>query len=221
MPYLYDLGGTHGTEVNKKRLPVRAYQKLRPFDMIKFGLSSRCYVLRCPELEHEEKEHEVEAENKFQEILAERKKELSKQELKDKYIGLMDNDPYLKANNLNRKLQGSDPSRAVNGVDWGISDEYDVYSYRNESDLQLEPDILRRLPGLDQVQLNRISEFEANLFKYQEIESELNELASKEKREFGLEEKLRDKKEKLEKRFVEAVEALEKSEDWIRVNLFG
>lgn len=49
-PYLYDLGGTHGTYVNKKKLPMRAYQKLQPFDTIKFGLSSRYYILRCPEL---------------------------------------------------------------------------------------------------------------------------------------------------------------------------
>jgi len=49
-PYLYDLGGTHGTIVNKNKLPVRAYQKLKPFDMIKFGLSSRYYILRCPQL---------------------------------------------------------------------------------------------------------------------------------------------------------------------------
>lgn len=50
-PYIYDLGGTHGTEVNRKKLPSRAYQKLRPYDMIKFGLSTRYYVMRCPELE--------------------------------------------------------------------------------------------------------------------------------------------------------------------------
>ena len=41
--------------------------------MIKFGVSSRYYILRCPELEHLEKENEDEADNKFQEILAERK----------------------------------------------------------------------------------------------------------------------------------------------------
>lgn len=46
--YLYDLGGTHGTEVNKMKLPVRAYQQVKPFDIIKFGVSSRYYVLRCP-----------------------------------------------------------------------------------------------------------------------------------------------------------------------------
>lgn len=39
---------------------------------------------------------------------------------------MLENDPYYKASNLNKKLQGvsMDGSRNVNGVDWGISDEY-------------------------------------------------------------------------------------------------
>lgn len=36
---------------------------------------------------------------------------------------------------MSRKLYGqsadSNNNRNINGVDWGISDEYDVYSYRN------------------------------------------------------------------------------------------
>jgi hypothetical protein len=31
-------------------MPAKAYKKLMPFDNVKFGISSRCYVLRCPEL---------------------------------------------------------------------------------------------------------------------------------------------------------------------------
>jgi hypothetical protein len=32
---------------------------------------------------------------------------------------------------------------------------------------------------------------------------------------------MQGKKEKFEKKFVEALEAVEKSEDWLRVNIFG
>jgi pSer/pThr/pTyr-binding forkhead associated (FHA) protein len=49
--YLYDLGSAHGTFVNKEKLPVRTFKKLSPFDNVKFGISSRIYVLRCPEYE--------------------------------------------------------------------------------------------------------------------------------------------------------------------------
>lgn len=46
--YLYDLGSAHGTFVNKEKLPTRAYKKLSPFDNLKFGVSSRIFILRCP-----------------------------------------------------------------------------------------------------------------------------------------------------------------------------
>ena len=57
-PYLYDLGGTHGTIVNKNKLPTHVYQKIKPFDTVKFGVSSRSFILRCPDLEREEEEKE-------------------------------------------------------------------------------------------------------------------------------------------------------------------
>jgi hypothetical protein len=78
------------------------------------------------------------------------------------------NDPYYKVNNGSRMLQGveSAPNDTCLGVDWGISDENEVYAYRSSTEFQLEPDILRRLPGLDNVQLNKISEYETNFLKY-------------------------------------------------------
>lgn len=76
-----------------------------------------------------------------------------------------------------------------------------MYGQRQDNDMPIEPDLLRRLP-LEQPQLNKLADYEEHLRKYQEVESELNELAAREKREFGLEEKLQAKKEKLEKRFV-------------------
>jgi len=49
--YLYDLGSAHGTFVNKEKLPMRTFKKLSPFDNIKFGVSSRVFVLRSPQYE--------------------------------------------------------------------------------------------------------------------------------------------------------------------------
>jgi pSer/pThr/pTyr-binding forkhead associated (FHA) protein len=49
--YLYDLGSAHGTFVNKEKLPMRTFKKLCPFDNIKFGVSSRVFVLRSPQYE--------------------------------------------------------------------------------------------------------------------------------------------------------------------------
>jgi hypothetical protein len=45
---LYDLGNTHGTYVNKEKLTPKVYKKLELFSNIKFGVSSRYFILRCP-----------------------------------------------------------------------------------------------------------------------------------------------------------------------------
>jgi len=49
--YLMDLGSQHGTFVNKTKMPAHTYKKLEPFDGLKFGVSSRVFILRCPEYE--------------------------------------------------------------------------------------------------------------------------------------------------------------------------
>lgn len=46
--YLYDLGSTHGTFVNKHQVKKRAYLELHVGDVIRFGQSSRLYVFQGP-----------------------------------------------------------------------------------------------------------------------------------------------------------------------------
>jgi smad nuclear-interacting protein 1 len=44
-PYIIDLGSTNGTFVNNKQIEAQRYFELREKDVIKFGFSSREYVL--------------------------------------------------------------------------------------------------------------------------------------------------------------------------------
>jgi len=43
--YVYDLGSTHGTYLNKQKVRPRAYCRLRIGQMVKFGGSSRLFIL--------------------------------------------------------------------------------------------------------------------------------------------------------------------------------
>ena len=43
--FIYDLGSTHGTFVNKKLIPKNSYVKLSQGDMLKFGQSTRWFIV--------------------------------------------------------------------------------------------------------------------------------------------------------------------------------
>ncbi|KAH9622337.1 hypothetical protein KSS87_000963 [Heliosperma pusillum] len=47
--YLYDLGSTHGTFINKKQVKAKVYVDLHVGDVIRFGHSSRLYIFQGPE----------------------------------------------------------------------------------------------------------------------------------------------------------------------------
>ncbi|XP_021851748.2 uncharacterized protein [Spinacia oleracea] len=47
--FLYDLGSTHGTSVNKKQVNKKDYVNLHVGDVIRFGLSTRLYIVQGPE----------------------------------------------------------------------------------------------------------------------------------------------------------------------------
>lgn len=49
MQYLYDLGSSHGTFLNKQNINSKNFVALHTGDMIRFGASSRLYILHGPE----------------------------------------------------------------------------------------------------------------------------------------------------------------------------
>ena len=48
--YIYDLGSTHGTFLNKTKLQPRCYYRMRVGQMVRFGGSSRLFILEVCQL---------------------------------------------------------------------------------------------------------------------------------------------------------------------------
>lgn len=102
--YLYDLGSTHGTFVNKQQVLARSYKRLNVGHIIKFGGSTRNFILEGPPEDQEE-----ELELTVTEIKALRKKQ--EEEAKQR-------EAEAKA-----KAEADKAKEDEDGVDWGIGDD--------------------------------------------------------------------------------------------------
>ncbi|EOY03849.1 SMAD/FHA domain-containing protein [Theobroma cacao] len=75
--YLYDLGSTHGTFINKSQVTKRTYVDLNVGDVIRFGHSSRLYIFQGPsELMPPEKDLKIMKDAKIQEEMLDREASL-------------------------------------------------------------------------------------------------------------------------------------------------
>lgn len=65
-PYIIDLGSANGTYLNKERIEAQRYYELMEKDVLKFGFSSREFViLNEKSLEQEEDEESEDEDEKF------------------------------------------------------------------------------------------------------------------------------------------------------------
>lgn len=104
--YLYDLDSTHGTYVNKQSARVRAqsYKRLKVGHMVKFGGSSRSFILEGPE-DDQEDESELTV-TEIKELRRKQEEEARQREAEAK-----------------AKAEANEAKEDDTGVDWGIGDD--------------------------------------------------------------------------------------------------
>ncbi|XP_058407522.1 kanadaptin isoform X2 [Diceros bicornis minor] len=112
--YLYDLGSTHGTFLNKTRVPPRTYCRIHVGHVLRFGGSTRLFLLQGPE---EDREAESE-------LTVTQLKELRKQQqmmLEKKMLG-EDSDEEEEMDTTERKKNTSGQDDEV-GCTWGMGED--------------------------------------------------------------------------------------------------
>ncbi|KAI1895169.1 hypothetical protein AGOR_G00103530 [Albula goreensis] len=116
--YAFDLGSTHGTFVNKNKIPPKTYIRLRVGHVLKFGGSTRLFILQGPEFDEE-----AESELTVTELKERAKKQ--REELERRMMGDGSDE---EEDDGKETLETSDGSRGRNsseeaGCSWGMEED--------------------------------------------------------------------------------------------------
>lgn len=194
---------------------------------MKFGFSLRFYVVRNPSLENSQTLDSIEISSELglvksegPSISARNSAIPAENSLKRLYIKLLRDFEAKELGVVRVSRENPEKKAEENGVFWGIDDENAVYSYQEEHELRLEPRVLRDLPGINEKQLEKIEQFENKLQKYQAILAEYEEICRKERKDFGLDESSKGKKEMFEKKSQEIANQLETLEETLKLMIF-
>ncbi|KAM3842144.1 kanadaptin [Diretmus argenteus] len=124
--YVHDLGSTHGTVVNKNKIPPETYIRLRVGYVLKFGGSTRLFILQGPEFDEEEESELTVTE--LRERAAKQRAELERKMMGDGSDDDDDDDEEEEEEEekdgevRSDKSQGK-ASRDDSGCSWGMAEE--------------------------------------------------------------------------------------------------
>ncbi|XP_062296381.1 kanadaptin [Scomber scombrus] len=121
--YVQDLGSTHGTVVNKNKIPPKTYIRIKVGHVLKFGGSTRLFILQGPDFDEEEESELTVTE--LRERARKQKEELEKRMMGDGSDNDDDDDEEGKEGEEKRdgernkgKVSGED-----SGCSWGMDEE--------------------------------------------------------------------------------------------------
>ncbi|KAL6477452.1 hypothetical protein MHYP_G00132870 [Metynnis hypsauchen] len=120
--YVYDLGSTHGTFVNKIKIPPKTYIRLRVGHVLKFGGSTRLFILQGPESD-EEAESELTV-TELRERARKQREELEKRMMGDGSDDDDDDDNVDDDDKKNGEKESSGRNSSEDmGCSWGMGEE--------------------------------------------------------------------------------------------------
>jgi protein phosphatase 1D len=125
--FLYDLGSTHGTFLNKQQIPPKVYYRVHTGHIFKFGVSSRLFILQGPE-EDQEAVSELSV-TQLKELKL--KRELSIEKLDSK-----------QSNNDNDRFSTASVAHSTSiGINWGMGEDAEDENPLAENPFALVDDV--------------------------------------------------------------------------------
>jgi len=210
--YLYDLGSTNGTRINKREIPAKEYVKVNNSDLFKFGDSTRLYIYSF--IEPEKEEEEVIKTEKV--ASASRKERMLKlyEENKQKEEQLKSTTQSDKIG-WGMQLETEDATRVDQRKNALISDE-DIQRFGLTFGQEINYSALKNKSDLNDPQKAVIKKAEQTLRRIEKLTTELEGIQSKQAKMLDLTEGQQQRYHKIESELEELREAIETQEENIR-----
>lgn len=110
--YLFDLGSTHGTYLNKKQIPPKVYCRLRSGHIFRLGASTRLFILQGPEDDQEP----------ISELSVTQLKELKQRKLEE--MSHLENEELAEGfDHISVFSNSGSPLAHSGGIDWGLGED--------------------------------------------------------------------------------------------------
>lgn len=130
--YVYDLGSTHGTMINKQTVSPKVYYRIKVGHVVKFGGSTRMFILQGPQDDEEEESRQSATElREFNKNKIKKKKDLERM--------MMGEDSSSDEDDESGKKKNNQRSNESSGVTWGMLEDA-VESSSDEDEEQEEGD---------------------------------------------------------------------------------
>lgn len=114
--WMCDLGSTHGTKINKRKLAGMSFEQMRPGDVMKFGESTRLFIVHGP-VNQQPQEEESEKLREAREKIAERN---AKNEVKLKKANMGHGATAVQAIFAEKEAE---LAKQGGGVSWGMDED--------------------------------------------------------------------------------------------------
>eukprot|EP00742_Colponemidia_sp_Colp-10_P010745 GILJ01011834.1.p1 GENE.GILJ01011834.1~~GILJ01011834.1.p1 ORF type:complete len:628 (+),score=138.21 GILJ01011834.1:143-1885(+) len=205
--FLYDLGSTHKSFLNKKQIAPKEYVQVRVGDMLRFGQSNRLYVVCGPE--------SLMPDEVDMEALKRQKKERQAQMLQRKLraqLGQKEDD---------RSSRAAPPDVEANGISWGFGEdaEGDEDEEADVEDQFLDLDEIRRKKDLTSRQTQLLDKLDAKRTKLNNLVREIDRIEAKEAGQGGLTAGQTKQVQLNQKQRTELMEEVDELEENLRASL--